>query len=271
MADPLTPATNVHPIAALRRYTEARIGLGRHGAGLPTAAHLDFAEAHARARDAVHASFEADAIASVLDEAGIATITAASDAPDRATYLRRPDLGRRLSDASRASLAALSPERPPELAIVIGDGLSARAVNTYAAETALGVLKLLPGEWSVAPVILASGARVALSDPIGEALSAALVLMLIGERPGLSTADSLGAYLTFGPRIGKTDADRNCVSNIRAGGLAPSLAAAKLAGLLTRARALGLSGVRLKDDEGLIEGAAQPTKPALPMVDDSTT
>ncbi|MBC8129001.1 MAG: ethanolamine ammonia-lyase subunit EutC [Rhizobiaceae bacterium] len=262
MADPRLPVA-LHPIAALRRYTEARIGLGRYGSGLPTAAHLDFAEAHARARDAVHAAFEADAIAAHLQTAGRPCVHVASEAGDRATYLRRPDLGRRLSAAARAELAALvSGFEPPDLAIVIGDGLSARAVNTYAGESALSILKLLPQAWHVAPIVLASGARVALSDPIGEVLGARLVLMLIGERPGLSAADSLGAYLTFAPRSGKTDADRNCVSNIRAGGLAPQLAAAKIAGLLTRARALGLSGVGLKDDEGLIEGVA-----ALPALE----
>lgn len=252
----------LHPIAALRRHTEARIGLGRFGAGLPTSAHLDFAEAHAKARDAVHAGFEAEAIAAALAEGGIASVQVASEAGDRATYLRRPDLGRRLSNASRDDLAALDGEGAPDLCLIIADGLSARAVNTYAAETALAVLKLLPGEWRVAPVVLAHGARVALSDPVGVALAAKLVLMLIGERPGLSAADSLGAYLTFDPRIGKTDADRNCVSNIRAGGLPPPLAAAKLAGFLTRSRALGFSGVRLKDDEGLIEAEAAPA--ALP-------
>jgi ethanolamine ammonia-lyase small subunit len=259
----VTKPVPLHPMAALRRHTEARIGLGRFGAGVPTAAHLDFAEAHAKARDAVHAGFEADAIAAGLCEGGVASVHIASQAGDRATYLRRPDLGRRLSEASRAKLQALPRDAAPDLCLIIGDGLSARAVNTYAARTALGILRLLPGEWHVAPVVLASGARVALSDPVGVALGAKLVLMLIGERPGLSAADSLGAYLTFGPRIGNTDADRNCVSNIRSGGLVPTLAAAKLAGFLTRARALGFSGVRLKDDEGLIEAEAAPA--ALPL------
>lgn len=253
----------LHPLAVLRRYTDARIGLGRHGAGLPTAAHLDFAEAHAKARDAVHAPFEADALAARLRQAGLAALRVASEAPDRAAYLRRPDLGRRLGEASRAALAehaAAAGEPPPDLVLIIGDGLSARAVNSYGAETVLAVVKALPGAWRIAPVVLAAGARVALSDPIGEALGARLVLMLIGERPGLSAADSLGAYLTYGPRTGRTDADRNCVSNIRAGGLAPAPAAAKLAGLLVRARALGFSGVRLKDDEGLIAHGGPATR-----------
>ncbi|KQT54771.1 hypothetical protein ASG43_04215 [Aureimonas sp. Leaf454] len=244
-----------HPLAVLRRHTQARIALGRHGAGLPTAAHLDFAEAHARARDAVHARFDEDSIAAALGDGGVHSLRVASEAEGRPQYLRRPDLGRRLACASKADLEALG-LGAPDLCLVIGDGLSAEAVNTYAAETALGVLALLPRDLQVTPVLLATGARVALSDPIGEALRARLVLMLIGERPGLSAADSLGAYITHAPRSGRTDADRNCVSNIRIGGLAPSLAAAKLAGLLTRSLALGFSGVRLKDDEGLIETAA---------------
>lgn len=245
-----------HPLAILRRHTDARIALGRHGAGLPTSAHLDFAEAHAKARDAVHAGFDAEAVAARLAEGGVASLAIASEADGRASYLRRPDLGRRLSPASRDVLIGLGAPAP-DLCLVIADGLSAHAVNTYAAETALGILALLPGEWRVAPVLLATGGRVGLSDPVGEALGAGLVLMLIGERPGLSAADSLGAYITHSPRIGRTDADRNCVSNIRAGGLAPPLAAVKLAGFLTRSRALGYSGVRLKDDEGLIEASPE--------------
>ncbi|KQT69675.1 MULTISPECIES: ethanolamine ammonia-lyase subunit EutC [unclassified Aureimonas] len=245
-----------HPLAILRRHTAARIALGRHGAGLPTSAHLDFAEAHAKARDAVHAGFDEDAIARRLSEGGVASLAVSSQADGRASYLRRPDLGRSLSGPSRQALTGLGGPAP-DLCVVIGDGLSAHAVNTYASETALAILALLPGDWRIAPVLLATGARVALSDPIGEALGAGLVLMLIGERPGLSAADSLGAYITHSPRIGRTDADRNCVSNIRAGGLAPPLAAVKLAGFLTRSRALGFSGVRLKDDEGLIEAAPE--------------
>ncbi|BDA82883.1 ethanolamine ammonia-lyase light chain [Aureimonas sp. SA4125] len=245
-----------HPIAALRRFTAARIGLGRHGAGLPTAASLDFAEAHARARDAVHAAFDVDAISARLEAAGLDPLRVSSAAPGRALYLRRPDLGRQLDPAS---VPLLPMGTAPDLVLVIGDGLSAHAVNSYGAETALAILALLPRAWRIAPPVLATGARVALSDPIGERLGARLALMLIGERPGLSAADSLGAYLTFGPRAGRTDADRNCVSNIRAGGLTPALAAVKIAGLLMRAHALGLSGVSLKDDAGLIEAEAVPT------------
>lgn len=255
------PTVISHPIAALRRHTDARIGLGRHGAGLPTSAHLDFAEAHARARDAVHAAFEVDAVEARLHEAGAATIRIDSEAPDRTTYLRRPDLGRSLAEPSRARLAETG-GGPFDIAVILADGLSAYAANIYAAAVALDTLRLLPGEWRVAPILVATQARVALSDPVGEALGARIVLMLIGERPGLSAADSLGAYLTHGPKRGRTDADRNCVSNIRAGGLAPALAAPKLAELLTRSRALGLSGTRLKDEENVIEHAAAKNLPA---------
>ncbi|KAB0682563.1 ethanolamine ammonia-lyase subunit EutC [Aureimonas leprariae] len=252
------PVAPPHPIAALRRYTEARIGLGRAGAGLPTAAHLDFAEAHAKARDAVHAPFDADAVERAMRDAGRETLRISSEAPDRATYLRRPDLGRRLADESRAALLEAAKDGPFDLAVILADGLSATAAHAYATTVALGTLALVPMAWRVAPVLVASQARVALSDPAAEALGAKLVLMLVGERPGLSAADSLGAYLTFDPKPGRTtDADRNCVSNIRAGGLPPSLAAPKLARLLVRARSLGLTGTRLKDEDS-IEGAMPP-------------
>ena len=235
-----------HPLARLRDRTDARIALGRRGAGLPTAAHLDFAEAHAKARDAVHAAFDADAVEAALRSTGHATVRVASQAPDRATYLRRPDLGRRLSDASRAALAEAADAF--DLVLIVADGLSAYAVNAYGADVAAATLDHLPRDWRIAPVVLASEARVALSDPVGEALGARIALMLVGERPGLSAADSLGAYLTFAPRPGRSDAERNCVSNIRRGGLAPEAAATKLAALAVRSRDLGLSGVRLKDD-----------------------
>ncbi|MEX6505673.1 ethanolamine ammonia-lyase subunit EutC [Jiella sp. M17.18] len=244
---PAAPAPD-HPLKRLRAFTEARIGLGRHGAGLPTAAHLDFAEAHARARDAVHAAFDAEAIAADLRAAGHRLLRVQSQAGDRASYLRRPDLGRRLADGSREQLLTAAGEGPFDLVLIVADGLSATAVNTYAAETAKLILDRLPADWRIAPVVLAHGARVALSDPIGEALSARIALMLVGERPGLSAADSLGAYLTFGPKPGRSDAERNCVSNIRSGGFRPDAAAEKIAGLLLRARDLGLSGTRLKDD-----------------------
>jgi ethanolamine ammonia-lyase small subunit len=255
-------APSGHPLAPLRRFTEARIGLGRFGAGLPTQAHLDFAEAHARARDAVHASFDEDAIEAELEGAGYGCLRVHSQAETRATYLRRPDLGRRLAAESVARLNAVGGGGDFDAVLIISEGLSAHAVNTYAAETAIVLLGLLGGDRRLAPVVLAAQGRVALSDGIGEALRAKLAIILIGERPGLSAADSLGAYLTFDPKTGRSDADRNCVSNIRKGGISPKAAAKKIAGLATRALSLGFSGTRLKDDQDeLIEGEAPDALP----------
>ncbi|MBB4002928.1 ethanolamine ammonia-lyase subunit EutC [Aurantimonas endophytica] len=247
MSDELEPGQGApHPLARLRRHTDARIALGRFGAGLPTAAHLDFAEAHAAARDAVHAEFDVAGVEAALAASGHPTLRVASQAPDRTTYLRRPDLGR-LMAPEPAALLRQAPG-PHDLVLIVADGLSAFAANSYGATVAAGILDRLPDDWAVAPVVIASHARVALSDPIGEALGARIALMLVGERPGLSAADSLGAYLTFGPRPGRSDADRNCVSNIRDRGFTPAAAVEKLVDLLRRSHALGLSGVGLKDD-----------------------
>lgn len=251
------PSGEAHPLARLKRHTDARIALGRAGAGLPTAAHLDFAEAHAKARDAVHAEFDADRIASELETAGFGSVRVTSRAGDRVDYLKRPDLGRRLSVKSKTVLEDARGGAPSpavgengcfDLALIVADGLSARAVNAYAVEVAILIAEHLAGGWRIAPVVIACGARVALSDPIGETLGARIALILIGERPGLTAADSLGAYLTFEPKPGRSDAQRNCVSNIRKGGLRPREAARKLAGLLRRSRELQLSGTKLKDD-----------------------
>ncbi|WP_158047386.1 ethanolamine ammonia-lyase subunit EutC [Skermanella pratensis] len=242
-ADPRpTDPRPADPWSALRRHTAARIALGRSGDGLPTRHLLDFQLAHARARDAVHFAFDPEAIAASLPP-GLAAVTVRSRAPDRATYLQHPDLGRRLDPEDLPLLR----RGEYDVAFVLADGLSARAVHDHAASLLLATLDLLPG-WRAAPVVLARQARVALGDEIAAALGAASVVMLIGERPGLSAADSLGAYLTFGPRPGLQNADRNCVSNIRPDGLAIPPAARKLAFLLAEARRLKLSGVGLKDD-----------------------
>lgn len=247
MSDEREPGEGTaHPLARLRRHTNARIALGRFGAGLPTAAHLDFAEAHAAARDAVHAEFDFAGVAAALAASGYPSLSVASQAADRTTYLRRPDLGRQLAPQSLATLRQTPGSH--DLVLIVADGLSAFAANSYGAKVAAGILDRLPAGWTTAPVVIASHARVALSDPIGEALGARIALMLVGERPGLSAADSLGAYLTFGPRPGRSDADRNCVSNIRERGFAPAAAVEKLVDLILRSRALGLSGVGLKDD-----------------------
>jgi ethanolamine ammonia-lyase small subunit len=234
----------------LRRLTPARIALGRAGASLPTGEALAFALAHAQARDAVHAEFEAERLAGEIEALGWPTLSVASAAPDRATYLSRPDLGRRLSAASREALANVD-GLGRDLAIVVADGLSAKAVNLNAAPLLRAVKPFVErARLNVAPVVLAHQARVALGDEIGELLRARLMILLVGERPGLSSSDSLGIYLTFGPRAGRTDGERNCISNVREAGLMPEQAAFKLAWLVERALALGASGVRLKDESG---------------------
>jgi ethanolamine ammonia-lyase small subunit len=222
----------------LRRFTPARVALGRAGNGLPTGAHLAFQQAHAAARDAVHAALDVAALQAAL--AG-ESLVVHSACPDRHSYLARPDLGRRLAHEDRAMLAGLS--RKGGLALVICDGLSALAVQRHAAPLAAALV----GEF-IGPVIIAEQGRVALGDDIAEALAAEAVLVLIGERPGLSSPDSLGAYLTWQPRVGRTDAERNCVSNIRAEGLAVPEAAEKLIWLIRQMRQLRLTGVALKDE-----------------------
>jgi ethanolamine ammonia-lyase small subunit len=243
--DPGAAGTGVADTAlwsALRRHTQARIGLGRAGSGLPTRHRLELQAAHAAARVAVHTPVDPDLLAAALP--GTPTLRVHSAAPDRLTYLQRPDLGRRLDDADRARL----PHGDWDAVIVIADGLSSRAVHDHAAAVVRETTALLPG-WQLAPVVLAAQARVALGDDIGHALGAAMSVVLIGERPGMSAADSLGAYLTYAPRPGRTDADRNCISNIRPPlGHSPRDAAHTLATLMHRARDLRLTGVALKDE-----------------------
>lgn len=241
------------PWQALRRFTAARVALGRAGVAVPTAPELAFRLAHARARDAVHLPFDAEAVAKALGAAGHATLTLASAAADRAIYLQRPDLGRRLDESSRERLAAWRRAHPAperfELALVVADGLSALAIHRHAAPLVAGLQPHLgPAGWTLAPVVLVHQGRVAIGDEIGEALRADCVAVLIGERPGLSSPDSLGLYISWAPRVGLTDAQRNCISNVRPEGLAVDSAAAKLAWLLVEARRRGLTGVALKDE-----------------------
>ncbi|HXE38921.1 MAG TPA: ethanolamine ammonia-lyase subunit EutC [Azonexus sp.] len=251
------------PWQALRQHTPARIALGRSGDSLPTSALLEFGLAHALARDAVHLPLDGAALGAALDAAGLPHRAVHSQAADRSTYLRRPDLGRQLTADSRVALEkAAQSATAPDLAFVIADGLSSLAVSRHALPLLHASLELLPG-WSMAPVVIAEQARVALGDAIGEALGAGTVVVLIGERPGLSSPDSLGIYLTHRPRPGLTDADRNCISNVRPEGLPYAVAARKLAYLLDGARRLGRSGLALKDDSGLeaLPGAAPLAPP----------
>jgi ethanolamine ammonia-lyase small subunit len=234
--------------AALAALTPARIALGRSGASLPTREVLAFALDHARARDAVHIPFDAAAVARQLEALGFATLEVDSAAADRAAYLRRPDLGRRLAPESQARLDG-GPRADADVQVVIADGLSSIAVHAHAAPllSALAPLARAQG-WRLGPVVLAHQARVALGDEIGERLGARFVILLVGERPGLSAADSLGAYLTYAPRIGRTDAERNCISNIRPAGLSYEDAALKIAWHVSESLRRGYSGIALKDD-----------------------
>ncbi|RZL38066.1 MAG: ethanolamine ammonia-lyase subunit EutC [Rubrivivax sp.] len=256
----MKPPVVHQPWSTLRAYTAARIGLGRAGVSVPTAAHLAFQQAHAEARDAVLAPLDAEALLVGLRASGEAPLLAQSQAPDRATYLQRPDLGRRLSTASAARLAALQAPAS-DLAFVLADGLSALAVQRQALPlfTALRERLLAEGGWTWAPPVVALQARVALGDEVGALLNARCVVVLVGERPGLSAPDSLGVYFSWGPSVGLMDAQRNCISNIRPEGLPPPAAAAKLHALLRAARTRQLSGVALKDEQDDRALAAAPS------------
>jgi ethanolamine ammonia-lyase small subunit len=249
------PQSSSDPWSELRQFTSARIALGRSGGSLPTRERLDFQLAHARARDAVLAPFDPDALAQRLEALGTPTLTIESAACDRAEYLQRPDLGRKLAFHSRSLLVDTAAKLPAcDLAIIVSDGLSTHAANSQSEPLLTALLPLLAQSgWSLAPILVARHARVALADEVGDILRARMSLILLGERPGLGSADSLGAYLTFGPAPGKTDADRNCVSNIRPGGLVPTAAAQKLHWLIAQSLRLGLSGVGLKDDTAELE------------------
>lgn len=249
-----------NPWNALRQFTNARIALGRAGNSVPTAPLLAFNLSHAQARDAVHHPLDTEALHDHLHALDFTTLDVHSAAPDREHYLRRPDLGRRLSDESRAALAQLANESP-DVVFVIGDGLSAFAASKQAVPLLQAVVPQL-ADWRIGPVVVARQARVALGDEIGELLHAKIVVMLIGERPGLSSPDSLGIYLTYAPKVGCSDAQRNCISNVRPEGLDYPSAAHKLHYLLTHARRLGLTGVGLKDDSD----ASLPAAPAAPAI-----
>jgi ethanolamine ammonia-lyase small subunit len=227
--------------ARWRGTTQARIGLGRSGDALPTAPLLEFQAAHSRARDAVHGAADFASLAAAL--APHPTLRVHSQAADRTVYLRRPDLGRRIDPAD----AALLQPADYDVAFVVADGLSARAVEAHAAPVLKLCLEKL-ADWRIAPIVLAEQGRVALGDEIGAGLNAAAVAVLIGERPGLSVADSLGIYLTWAPRLGRADSERNCISNIHGAGMSHAAASDLLVWLLREARRRKLSGVSLKVD-----------------------
>ena len=253
------PAPPADPWTALRRHTPARISLGRSGTSLPTAEVLRFAAAHAGARDAVHLPLDVAALLADLHAQGIEASAVTSRAASRVEYLTRPDLGRQLAPASRDSLDG---DADRGVCVVIGDGLSAVAAQMHA----VPLIAALRAAGVVATrVVVATQARVALGDDIGERLGASLVLVLLGERPGLSSPDSLGAYLTWAPKTGRADSERNCVSNIRPAGLPLAAAAARIAWLVREAQRRRVTGIALKDDSDVpAVGADDATQRLLP-------
>ena len=245
------PVDPQNPWLQLRRLTPARIALGRTGTSLPTSAQLDFQFAHAQARDAVHLPFDHAGLSAQLSERGRESLLLHSAALDRNSYLQRPDLGRKLSDDSAQSLRDYLAAHPGgvDLVIVVADGLSALAVHRHTLPFLTRLEEQMGGDgWSIAPVVLVEQGRVAIGDEIGQLLGAKMVVMLIGERPGLSSPDSLGLYFTYNPKVGLTDAYRNCISNVRLEGLSYGMAAHRLLYLMREACRRQLSGVNLKDE-----------------------
>jgi ethanolamine ammonia-lyase small subunit len=239
----------------LKSMTEARVALGRFGAGQPTKVQLAFLMDHARAREAVWSEVDRHGLSLRLNARGLDAIEVASLAEERGTYVRRPDLGRQLSSASAEQLRSVRPESGEnfDVVIVVADGLSSNAVEVNATpliEALQAHLKEL--NLSLAPIVLAENARVALADPVGEALGAKLSIILIGERPGLSAADSLGAYVTYEPRSGTPDSRRNCISNIRDGGMSIASAADAITALVKAMVQTGISGVALREAAALL-------------------
>ncbi len=246
----------------LKRFTSARIALGRSGGSLPTSEWLQFRLAHARARDAVHCNFDAASLADTIRAIGGETLPVRTQAADRMSYLQRPDLGRRLHEESAILLGSRAGDY--DLVIIVSDGLSSMAVERHTPPLLQHLLpRLRAKRWKMAPIIVAPFARVALQDEIGALIGAQIALILLGERPGLGAPDSLGAYLVFEPRFGNTDAQRNCVSNIRPEGLGYGAAADTLDYLLTRARMARLSGVLLKDERKVADMPSMNNPPAI--------
>ena len=240
------------PWRDLTSLTDARIALGRVGASMPTTEVLRLSFAHAKARDAVHADLDMAALTPALETLQLETVEVRSAAGDRMTYLRRPDYGRRVSPQDVQRLSELEFEGV-KVSIVIADGLSATAVQANTIPFLSALLPLLRGIGAnIGPAVVVKNGRVAIGDEIGHRQGADIVLVLIGERPGLSAADSLGLYITYAPRVGRSDAERNCISNIRAGGLVPGVAAKKAFWLISEALSRKLTGVDLKDNDAVL-------------------
>jgi ethanolamine ammonia-lyase small subunit len=249
MSDDLAPKGAGALWRDLRSFTAARIGLDRAGASIATRPLLEFQLAHARARDAVHEELDAERLRDALAPLGLPVLVVDSAVGARRDYLMRPDLGRKLSPDAQSVLAPFAGRY--DVAFVIADGLSARAVQTHAAPVLAALLPILREQGlSLAPLVIARNGRVAIGDVVAETLGASAVAILIGERPGLSAPDSMGAYLTWQPGPATTDADRNCISNIRPEGIGTADAVRTIAHLLRAMRTRGVSGVRLKDESG---------------------
>jgi ethanolamine ammonia-lyase small subunit len=239
------------PWESLKEFTAARIAMGRVGSSIPLTQYLEFKLAHAHARDAVYSELNSEAISYYLQHLDIPILKLHSKAENRNQYLQRPDFGRLLHEQSVETLKEHTGKY--DVCIIIADGLSAHAVNSNAVQLVEALVQLFRSvKYKVAPICITAQSRVALADHIAHGLNAKLSIILIGERPGLSSADSVGAYLTYNPRPGLTDEMRNCVSNIRPEGLLHQLAAEKIFYLVQEAFRRKLSGVDLKDNAGLI-------------------
>ncbi|MEO6018324.1 MAG: ethanolamine ammonia-lyase subunit EutC [Polaromonas sp.] len=268
MSTPSQPPVTGNPWTQLRRFTAARIALGRAGISLPTQPQLAFQLAHAQARDAVHLALDVDQLLQDVRDAnllpGTECVVLDSAAASRLQYLQRPDLGRRLNHASVERLKSLpgaSPASRPDVAFVLADGLSALAVAQNAVPLLVSVMRLMSTDnYRVAPLVIVRQGRVAVGDEVAALLGARLVVLLIGERPGLSSPDSLGAYLTWAPAVGLTDASRNCISNIRPAGLNFDDAADKIRYLVTEMMRREVSGVALKDESQAPGALDQPVQ-----------
>ncbi|MGH7213756.1 MAG: ethanolamine ammonia-lyase subunit EutC [Tepidisphaeraceae bacterium] len=253
-----TPLVHPDPWSSLRRHTSARIAIGRTGGSLPTAEVLAFAMDHAEARDAVDVELDIDELDAGLAPFGVPVVRLVTQAPDHATYLRRPDLGRKLDADSAERVSRLRPDGGADVCLIVGDGLSALAATRQAPALLAALAPMLrESRLTLAPLSIVRHARVAVQDQIGSLLGARVALILLGERPGLGTPDSLGAYLVFDPKPGNTDANRNCVSNIRPGGLPPDRAAHTLHHLLVESVRRRISGTKLKDERAPALGAGR--------------
>ena len=258
------PDRHNDPWEKLKQFTDARIAIGRAGCSVPTRAMLEFQLAHAEARDAVYQALDVEQINHDLAELGLYSLTVQSQATDKELYLKRPDLGRLLDEESKQKIVndPYTRNEQFDVCIVMGDGLSARAIE----ENAVPFIRALSEEireanWSIAPIVIATGSRVALGDQVAELVKAKMLVMLIGERPGLSSPDSMGIYYTWDAKTGCADAKRNCISNVRPAGLSIHIATQRLMSLMRNSKQLGFSGVKLKDEHEIqqVEGAA-PTR-----------